>query len=468
MSDAEALMWNVEKDPWLNPNGGVVTVVDQPIDFDSFRIRMKHAVAEVPRLRERVVAGFGRVSPPSWVTDDEFDFDYHVRHIMLPSPGSLRQLYDLSTRLYEDPYDRTRPLWMFVVIDGLEGGKGALFWKSHHSVTDGYGMVRLAERYMETERDAEVPPDIDLGEVVADAITSADSSHDRRGTIQSAARSAGHVRRRQAGRLQRAAGEMAIWAAEPQRAIEVIEASAGAARSAYRQLRVGSDHIDGSSLWGNRSRRRHLESLSVPLEAAKSAGKALGGTINDVFVTGAVAAASAYHAKRGVDVESFNVSFVVSTRTDGSSAGNSFTPTQVRLPGTSLAPAERFEIVRDRMAEARADVVGSGTLGAMAGLANLMPTSMVTQMARAQAAKVDFATSNLRAAPFAVYISGAKALESTTMGPVAGTAFNLTTLSYNGSLDMGVFIDPAAVEDPSDLRDCLAQAYNELIEAGKA
>ena len=120
------------------------------------------------------------------------------------------------------------------------------------------------------------------------------------------------------------------------------------------------------------------------------------------------------------------------------------------------------------MAEARADVVGSGTLGAMAGLANLMPTSMVTQMARAQAAKVDFATSNLRAAPFAVYISGAKALESTTMGPVAGTAFNLTTLSYNGSLDMGVFIDPAAVEDPSDLRDCLAQAYNELIEAGKA
>ena len=215
MSDAEALMWNVEKDPWLNPNGGVVTVVDQPIDFDSFRIRMKHAVAEVPRLRERVVAGFGRVSPPSWVTDDEFDFDYHVRHIMLPSPGSLRQLYDLSTRLYEDPYDRTRPLWTFVVIDGLEGGKGALFWKSHHSITDGYGMVRLAERYMETERDAEVPPDIDLGEVVADAITSADSSHDRRGTIQSAARSAGHVRRRQAGRLQRAAGEMAIWAAEP-------------------------------------------------------------------------------------------------------------------------------------------------------------------------------------------------------------------------------------------------------------
>ena len=25
MSDAEALMWNVEKDPWLNPSGGALT-----------------------------------------------------------------------------------------------------------------------------------------------------------------------------------------------------------------------------------------------------------------------------------------------------------------------------------------------------------------------------------------------------------------------------------------------------------
>jgi hypothetical protein len=52
------------------------------------------------------------------------------------------------------------------------------------------------------------------------------------------------------------------------------------------------------------------------------------------------------------------------------------------------------------------------------------------------------------------------------MGPVAGTAFNLTTLSYNGSLDMGVFIDPAAVEDPDDLRRCLQDGYAQLLAAG--
>jgi hypothetical protein len=26
MSDSEALMWNVEKDPWLNPNGASIAV----------------------------------------------------------------------------------------------------------------------------------------------------------------------------------------------------------------------------------------------------------------------------------------------------------------------------------------------------------------------------------------------------------------------------------------------------------
>ena len=33
MTDHEALMWNVEKDPWLNPNGASLTILDQPVDM---------------------------------------------------------------------------------------------------------------------------------------------------------------------------------------------------------------------------------------------------------------------------------------------------------------------------------------------------------------------------------------------------------------------------------------------------
>src|SRR5262245_48201278 len=149
MSDAEALMWNVEKDPWLNPNGAIISLLDQPPDAELFAGRLRYAVANIPRLRERVVPGWGRLTPPTWVTDEEFDFGYHVRHVSLPAPGSIRQLYALATRLYEDPFDRTRPLWQFVIIDGIEPGRGAVFWKVHHTISDGIGLISLFEAFID-------------------------------------------------------------------------------------------------------------------------------------------------------------------------------------------------------------------------------------------------------------------------------------------------------------------------------
>jgi WS/DGAT/MGAT family acyltransferase len=478
MSDTEALMWNVERDPWLNPNGGMVSVLDRPIDFEQFRRRMRYAVAKIPRLRQRVVPGLGRLSPPLWASDPEFDFDYHVRHLRLPAPAKgvdgLRQLYDLSTRFYEDPFDRTRPLWLFVVLDGLEGGGGALFWKCHHSITDGFGLVRLSEMYMERAADAPLPPEVDLDAIIALAVAEEASEAkaqggDRAGNpLDVAGRSAAHAWRRQAGITRRAAGEVALWSADPVRIKDMSDEALGSLRSLAGELGGGGDVAGGSPLWSARSRRRHLESLQIPLDDVRAAGKALGGTVNDVFVAGAVDGALRYHAQRGAEVEALNLSFVVSTRTDAGSAGNAFTPTRLQVPGTAMSDmgvAERFALVRDRMAARRAGVRGEGALNGLAGLANLLPTSLVARVARSQAAHVDFATSNVKAAPFPLYISGAGLRYNATMGPVAGTAFNLTTVSYNGSLDMGAFIDPAAVSDPGDLRDCLQEAYSGLIAA---
>ena len=45
----------------------------------------------------------------------------------------------------------------------------------------------------------------------------------------------------------------------------------------------------------------------------------------------------------------------------------------------------------------------------------------------------------------------------------AGVAFNLTLLSYNHSLDMGVNIDTDAVEDPALLQRCLQRAFEDLL-----
>ena len=473
MSDAEALMWNIEKDPWLNPSGAMISILDRPLDIELFKARLRTAIAEIPRLRERVVPGFGRLSPPTWATDPEFDFDYHVRHIALPAPGTERQLLDLSTRLYEDPFDRTRPLWMFVCIDGLEGGRGAVFSKMHHTVTDGIGAIRLSERYIEAERYAPAPASVDLAAVIADALAAERADDDDGANSDGAAprgslrRSLGHVARRQAGFARRTFGEVATWTGDPVMAREFAEEMIGATKSTIGQLGAAdSGTPSGSELWSSRSRRRHLETIGLPLDAVKTAGRALGGSINDVFVAGAAMGALDYHEKRGAKPEGLNASFVVSTRVDDAIGGNSFTPTKLSVPGSYESPRKFLVEVRDRMSECRDAVSDGGAFRGLAGVANLLPTSIVTQMARAQAANIDFATSNLRGAWFPTFMSGAAVLHNIVMGPVAGTAMNITAMSHNGQLDIGFFMDPAAIDDPDELRECMRTAYKRLLVAG--
>src|SRR5204862_4458225 len=146
--------------------------------------------------------------------------------------------------------------------------------------------------------------------------------------------------------------------------------------------------------------------------------------------------------------------------------GNSFTPSKIAAPAGPMDTVQRFAAVRAAMEQRRNEIVGGGPMTAVAGVANLLPTSTMTGIARSQAGRIDFATSNVRAAPFELFISGAKVLAPYPMGPVAGTGWNITLMTYNGVLFMGVHIDPVAVTDPELLRRCLEDGFEELLLAG--
>jgi diacylglycerol O-acyltransferase / wax synthase len=465
MTDAEAMMWNVEHDPRMSSNIGSVIITDQPMDADVMRKRIASAVADIPRLRERVAPVLGRLAPPVWIPDREFDLDYHFRRVALPAPGTDRQLYDLATTLLQEPFDRTRPLWLFVIVDGLEGGRGALFSKLHHTVADGEGALRLSEHYMDLGRESEVPPDVDLDAIIAESSEN-DGIESSEEFLPSAIRTASHTLRRVLGVARRTIGEAALAVTDPQRLAEGATNVALAVTSARSQMGSG-DGPSGSPVWKNRSRHRWFDVVDVPFEPAKNAAKALGGSLNDFFVTGAALGAVKYHEFVGQEVEFFKATFVVSTRDDRSAGGNSFTPSMVRVPGGKMDPADRFAQIRDAMGSRRGEVTGGGDLmGAVSGLANLLPTSVVTGIARSQAGAVDFATSNVRGAPIEVYVAGGKVLATYPMGPVAGTAWNITMMSYAGSLFMGVHVDPTAVEDTELLMRSLREGFAELIAAG--
>ncbi len=226
MSEHEALMWNIEKDPWLNPSGAALTLLDVPVDPARFRRQIRYGVSKVPRLYQRVVPGFGRISTPAWVPDPEFDLDFHIREVKLPAPGTQRQLYDLAAQLYAEPFDRTRPLWRFVLISGLEGGKGAIWSIFHHAISDGIGQIRMAELYQQASRDEPEHPEVDLEGLVAEAVANhaaKESGGDQATSLlDTASRSITHLARRQIGLGRRTLGEVALWPADPHRASSKI------------------------------------------------------------------------------------------------------------------------------------------------------------------------------------------------------------------------------------------------------
>lgn len=97
---------------------------------------------------------------PEWVEDRHIDLEYHVRHAALPWPGGERELGELVGRLQSTPIDLSRPPWECTIIEGLEGGRFALFIKMHHSLIDGVSGVKLLQRAMSADPKASLslPP----------------------------------------------------------------------------------------------------------------------------------------------------------------------------------------------------------------------------------------------------------------------------------------------------------------------
>ena len=154
MTDFEALMWNLEKDPRLSANVANLSMLDRPPDMDAFRSTLERASIVFPRLRQHVSPVFGRAAPPRWRYDPDFDIDRHLKRVSLGGTGTRRELHQLATSLFGDPFDRTRPLWEFVVIDGLRDGRSAMLQRLHHTMTDGEGGLRLSLEFLDFERDA--------------------------------------------------------------------------------------------------------------------------------------------------------------------------------------------------------------------------------------------------------------------------------------------------------------------------
>ena len=69
------------------------------------------------------------------------------------TPGRVRDLLEMTSRMHGTLLDRHRPLWEAHLIEGLPDGRFAVYTKIHHSLIDGVSALKLTERTLSKDPD---------------------------------------------------------------------------------------------------------------------------------------------------------------------------------------------------------------------------------------------------------------------------------------------------------------------------
>ncbi len=446
LTDTEAMLWNLDETPSLRSTMGMIAILDSAPDPERLRNTIVRAIGHVPALRERVRPSTLPLFPPEWVLDSEFDLDHHLRFIRLPAPASRAAMIELAAAIINDPFDRGRPLWQITTITGLPRGRAGLAIKLHHSIADGQGALALGAHLLEFEPASPPPEPIALADVLAGL------TPDPEPAPSSLADSIRDGAEKLAGFITGTATSFA-------HAGRAAEAGSDAVSEAVAAAKVVAEHVpakghEGSPLWRARTRNRRFVAYELPLENLRDGAQRSEVSLNDLFVVACAEAAVLQHERASVELPTIAATVVISTRhaAEGN-PNNAFIPVGLSLPGTGATTADRLAAARHQILAKRDQIAGGpDVFGALGSFAAFLPNSMTSVLALDQARRVDFATSNVPGLPVPAWIAGQRIESMLPVGPVAGTAFNATLLSYGDLAAVGFHVDPAVIPDRPSLR----------------
>jgi diacylglycerol O-acyltransferase len=449
MSDSDALLWNVERDPLLRSTIVTVSLLDRSPDWDRLRARIDLGSRLIPRLRQRVLVPPLRLGPPQWSGDPDFDLDYHLRHVRLPAGGDLGSLLDLVRPATMSDFDRSRPLWEFTVVEGLDHGCAALVMKVHHSITDGVGGMRLALMLLDLEAEGALPGPAPQFEPIV-----------RLGPAALVTRSLALTGRRALGLARGGLKALGALRDEPTRiGGEALRAAGSLARFLAPAFTPRSPIMRGRSL------DRRLGTIEIELDDLRRAAKAAGGSLNDAFVAGVTGGMARYHREHGAPASDLRMTMPINLRAEGdiTGGGNRFTPARFPIPLTIDDPIERMQAIRSLVRRIR-DEPAVAMSNSLAAVLDRLPQVATTALFGSLLKGADFVTSNVPGAPFPVYMAGAQLTRMYAFAPTAGAAANFTLLSHCGTCCIGVLTDAAAIPDTDHLLTCIADGLHEVTE----
>ena len=423
----------------------------------------------VPVLRRRLAALPLHLANPVWLQAD-IDLDRHIRRVRIPKPGTWAQLEAVVADLHAELLDRSRPLWMMYVLEGLASGEKAYYFKIHHAMLDGQAGVALASALFDTSPDAVPAPKRKARAAASDATPAAASP----GTLALVAAAFRHDAAQYVKLVRELPGVVRTLAG-------IVKSSSGRARG-----KAGSEHaadfgeLKRSISFGPRTPfnvaitpERGFATATVPRAELKAIAAANDATVNDVVLALCSGALRRYLKRNdAIPRKALIASMPISLREQG----NTEMRTQATLSLVSLAtnvadPLKRLRAIRDSAGATKSvarqaksviptDIPLIGVPWLLGALASLYGRSSVVDTLPVLA---NVLVSNVPGPPVPLYVSG---LRMTGYWPLSivehGVGLNITLMSYAGNLCLGFVVARCAVPDARQLADDFLDAFEEL------
>lgn len=409
------------------------------------------AATDVYKLfRKRPAPPVNFMGTVRWIYDEELDFEHHVRRIMLPRPGRIRELLRYISAEHSAPLDRHRPMWELHIIEGLADGRVALYSKIHHSLVDGVSALKLFERTLTTDPEAR-----DCGPIWDPALFERPK---KKGTEVAKVDDGGVLSLLSTG--VKAAGELA-----------------GVGPAAAR---IGLNKLRGNEMVLPLTAPRTM--LNVPIGGArrfasqqwsksrmKDIAAALGVTLNDVVLTMCSGALRSYLIDRNALPDQPLIAMVpVSMREAGADAdgGNAVTTVLCNLGTDQPDPERRLAAVVSSMNESKAMMRTLSPLQALSYGAAVMAPLLLTPVpgfVRNTPPPFNVIISNVPGPKTEMYWNGAK-LDGVYPASIVldGQALNITLATNADNVNFGLVGDRRSVPSLQRMLTHLDTALEEL------
>lgn len=453
MSPFETMMWRAEADPALRSTIMSLQLLDTAPDWDRLVEAHDWATRMAPRFRKRVVEPPLELGTPCWTVDTDFDLGYHVRRTRLPADGERSEerawagVLDVAARMAMTPFDRTRPPWEALLIEGLPGGRTVYALKLHHSTTDGLGGIQLFSGLFRRGRahDAAKPQPLvpHEQELTGLQVLGRQISSDVRavgGAVSGAGRLVGGVLRDPVGTVR------------------------DAVRYSTSLSRVLADpDAPGSPLLAPRSHSWRFGALDVAFADLRAAGKAAGRSVNDAFVAALLGGFRRYHEEMGRPVDAIPMAIPVSVRAAGDAeGGNRIASLRMSGPVSVADPVKRMAMVADLVHQGREEPAADNVSAVAPALARL-PGPVLALVAGGVTKGNDLQASNVPGISEDVYLAGARVERMYPYAPRPGCAAMISMVTHGAVCCVGANLDPVAITEHELFVRCLADGFSEVL-----